>query len=80
MTDLNVSEEMLRSAMDQLEGLIIEAGDIAQRKKEWRAECKNQGLDPKIIEKVVKLKRADQDKIAEEEMITDVYKRAAGLE
>jgi uncharacterized protein (UPF0335 family) len=80
MPDLNVSEELVLEKMDQLTGLIDEADELATRKKEWRADCKNAGLDAKIIEKVVKMKRADPDKIAEEEAITDTYKRVAGLE
>ena len=79
MADLNVSEELVRDSMEQINGLLNEADELSARKKEWRAECKNVGLDPKIIEKVVKLKRADPEKVAEEDMLLDVYKRVAGI-
>jgi uncharacterized protein (UPF0335 family) len=79
MSDPNVSEELILSHLDQCAGLIDEADELANRKKEWRAECKSVGLDPKLIEKTVKIKRADKNKLDEEEFTLDAYKRVAGI-
>lgn len=83
MSDPNVSEDLIRSSLAELEGLIMEAEDIAERKKTWRAECKGAGLDPKQIERVAKLKREKErnaDKVDEEDAIFELYKDAAGVQ
>lgn len=79
MSDPNPSEELIRQNVAIAESYMDEAEDLANRKKEWKAEVKGQGLDPALIEKVAKLKRADPDKVSETEAIFDIYKGAAGL-
>ncbi|WP_411839577.1 GapR family DNA-binding domain-containing protein [Paracoccus sp. ME4] len=79
MSDPNPSEELIRQHVSVAGSYMDEAEELATRKKEWKAEVKGLGLDPALIEKVAKLKRADPDKISEDEAIFDIYKRAEGL-
>ena len=79
MSDPNVSEGLIRQHIASCEAFLDEAEDLANRRKEWKAEVKGAGLDAGLIEKTVKLKRADPDKVSETEAIFDIYKRVAGL-
>lgn len=79
MSDPNVSEDLIRQHVSMCEGYLDEAEDLAKRKKEWRSEVKGVGLDPALIEKTVKIKRADKDMLQETEALLDIYKRAAGV-
>lgn len=73
------NEELIRSHLDQAAGFLDEAEELAERKKEWRAECKGAGLEPALIEKTIKLMRENPDKRDEREFILDSYKRIAGV-
>lgn len=79
MSDPNPSEVLIRQHVSVAESYMDEAEELASRKKDWKAEVKALGLDPALIEKVAKLKRADPDKVSEDEAIFDIYKRAEGL-
>lgn len=80
MPNDTVADDLIRSHLDQCAGLLDEAAELAERKKEWRTDCKGAGLDPAIIEKAVKLKREDKDKRDEREFLLDEYKRVAGVD
>ncbi|MBF0212597.1 MAG: DUF2312 domain-containing protein, partial [Magnetococcales bacterium] len=38
------------------------------------------GFDPKIVRKVVRLRSMEPHQVEEEETLTDLYKRALGME
>jgi uncharacterized protein (UPF0335 family) len=43
------------------------------------AEAKGRGYDTKVIRKVVALRKRDQNDIAEEEAVLEMYKEALGM-
>lgn len=69
----------LRQFIEQFEQLDAEKKDIAERQKEVMAEAKGRGYDPKVMRKVIALRKRDKDDVAEEEAILDLYKAALGM-
>ena len=57
----------------------IEKKDIADQQKEVMAEAKGRGYDTKIMRKIVALRKRDQNDLAEEEAVLDMYKEALGM-
>ena len=43
------------------------------------AEAKGRGYDTKVMRKIVSLRKRDQNDIAEEEAVLDMYKGALGM-
>ena len=69
----------LRQFIEQFEQLEAEKKDVAERQKELMAEAKARGYDTKVMKKVIALRTRDQDDIAEEEAILEMYKAALGM-
>jgi uncharacterized protein (UPF0335 family) len=70
----------LRAFIERIEKLEEEKRTIADDIKDVYAEAKGTGFDPKIIRKIVSLRRQDKHKRQEEEEILDLYLSALGME
>lgn len=76
---LNASAQgQLRSIIERVERLEVEKAEIADQIKEVFAEAKGNGFDVKILRMVVRLRRQDPAKRAEEEAVLDLYMSALG--
>lgn len=53
--------------------------DIADQQKEVMAEAKGRGYDTRVMRKLIVLRKRDQNEIAEEEAILDLYKEVLGM-
>ena len=73
------TDDRLRLLVERIERLDEEQRGIGDDKKDVYGEAKAVGYDPKIIRKVVQLRRMKPDDRAEQEAILDVYKAALGL-
>ena len=56
-----------------------EKKDIADQQKEVMAEAKGRGYDTRVMRKLIVLRKRDQNEIAEEEAILDLYKEVLGM-
>lgn len=74
-----VTANELRQFIERLERLDAEKKDLAEQMKEVMAEAKGRGYDTKIIRKVIALRKRDDDDIAEEEAVLEMYKEALGM-
>ncbi len=74
-----VAADELRQFVERFENLEIEKRNIADQQKEVMAEAKSRGYDPKIIRKLVALRKRDLQDLAEEEAILSMYKSALGM-
>ena len=74
-----VTADELRQFIERIERLDAEKKDLAEQQKEVRAEAKGRGYDTKVIRKVVALRKRDQNDIAEEEAVLEMYKEALGM-
>lgn len=69
-----VTAEELRAFVERYERLASEKQDIADQQTEVMAEAKARGYVPKILRKVIALRKRDSDDIAEEEAVLEMNK------
>jgi len=85
MSDMNpdatyrVTADELRQFVERFERLEMEKKDIADQQKEVMAEAKGRGYDTKVMRKIIALRKRDQNDIAEEEAVLEMYKEALGM-
>ncbi|QGM44524.1 DUF2312 domain-containing protein [Methylocystis heyeri] len=70
----------LKAFIERIEKLEEEKRAIADDIKDVYGEAKGTGFDPKIIRKIVSLRRQDKSKREEEEEILGLYLAALGME
>ena len=79
MTISNSSDGHLKSLVERIERLEEEKAAIAADIKDVYAEAKGTGFDPKIIKKVIALRKQDADKMREEQALIATYMDALGM-
>lgn len=75
-----VDGQRLGAFIERVEKLEIEKRAIGDDAKAVYAEAKAGGFDPKIMRKIVALRRQDKHKRQEEQEILDLYLSALGME
>jgi uncharacterized protein (UPF0335 family) len=78
-TSYRVTADELRQFIERIERLDAEKKDLAEQQKEVMAEAKGRGYDTKVMRKLITLRKRDQNDIAEEEAILEMYKEALGM-
>lgn len=73
------SNNQLKAFVERLEKLEEEKAAIGEDIKEVLLEAKSNGFDPKIIKKLLSLRRQDAKKRAEEQAVLAVYMDALGM-
>lgn len=71
--------EQIRAFIERYERLEAEKQDIADQQKEVMAEAKGNGFDVKALRRIIRDRKRDQDDLAEEEAIVELYKSALGM-
>lgn len=74
-----VTADELRQFIERIERLDAEKKDLAEQQKEVMAEAKGRGYDTKVIRKVIALRKRDENDVAEEEAVLEMYKEALGM-
>lgn len=74
-----VQGQEIRQFVERFERLEAEKKDAADAQKEVMAEAKGRGYDTKVLRKIIALRKADPNDIAEEEAILEMYKSALGM-
>ncbi|MDA9214646.1 DUF2312 domain-containing protein [Planktomarina temperata] len=74
-----VTADELRQFIERIERLDAEKKDLAEQQKEVMEEAKGRGYDTKVMRKLITLRKRDQNDIAEEEAILEMYKEALGM-
>ncbi len=69
----------LRQFVERYERLDEEKKAIAEQQKEVMAEAKGRGYDVTIIRRIIALRKRDENDIAEEEAVLEMYKEAMGM-
>lgn len=72
------AQNQLRSFIERAENLEREKAEIAEQITGLMSEAKSSGYQPKIIRKVLKLRKMSPPVRAEEETLTDIYMHASG--
>jgi uncharacterized protein (UPF0335 family) len=76
---MNVSKEQLKIYIARIECLDEEKKGLAEDIKNVYSEAKAFGFDPKIMRKVIALRKQDANERAEQEAILDIYLSALGM-
>ena len=71
-----VAGDQLRSFIERIERLEEEKKGIAEDVKEVYANAKSLGFDPKVMRKVIALRKMDQADRQEQESLLDIYMHA----
>ena len=74
-----IAGDLLKSFIERIERLDEEKRALNTDIKEVFAEAKGSGFEPKIMRKLIAIRRRDKDELAEEEALIEVYKRALGM-
>ena len=74
-----LSAEHLKQFVERLERLEEEKKNISDDIKEVFAESKGAGFDTKTIRQILKIRKARQDELEEQEYLLDAYMRALGM-
>lgn len=72
------AQGQLKSIIERIERLEQEKAEVAEQIKEVFAEAKGNGFDPRVLRKVVTIRKQDRAKRQEEEAILDLYLSAIG--
>ncbi|HXY58850.1 MAG TPA: DUF2312 domain-containing protein [Methylocystis sp.] len=79
MSSNTVDGGHLKAFIERIEKLEEEKRAIADDIKDVYGEAKGTGFDPKIMRKIVSLRRQDKGKRQEEAEILDLYLEALGM-
>lgn len=74
-----VAGARLKSIVERIERLEEEKSAIGNDIKDIYTEAKGTGFDPKTIRKLVRMRKMDANKLAEEDSLLEVYRAAIGL-
>ncbi len=74
-----VSGDKLRQFIDKIEHLENQKADIAEEVREIYKHAKHEGFDPKIVRKVVSLRKKETSEREEEQILLDIYLKALGM-
>ena len=73
------TNNQLQALVERIERLEEEKKAISDDIKDVYAEAKGSGFDPKIIKKVIALRKKDGDKLREEQALIATYMDALGM-
>ena len=72
-------DDRLKSFIERIERLEEEKSNILTDIKEVYSEAKELGYDPKIMRKVLIIRKMDIDERLEQEALLDTYRNALGI-
>lgn len=75
----NASDDRLRLLIERIERLEEEKKGVADDIRDVYAEAKAVGYDPKIMRKVIQLRKMKPDDRSEQEMVLSTYMNALGM-
>ena len=74
-----MTNNQLRALIERIEHLEAEKAAIAADVKDVYAEAKGTGFDPKIIKKVIAIRKRSSHEVTEEQALIDTYMSAVGM-
>lgn len=77
--DAAATDDRLRLLIERIERLEEEKSGLAEDIRDVYSEGKAVGYDAKMMRQLIRLRKMDPDKRAEEEILLETYKAAVGL-
>lgn len=75
----SVAGDQLKAFIERVERVTEEKDGLTQDIRDIYGEAKAVGFDPKIMRKIVKMRKQDKAKREEEEHLTETYLHALGM-
>jgi uncharacterized protein (UPF0335 family) len=79
MSDSVIATQHLKQFIERVENLEADKANILSDIKEVYAEAKANGFDIKIMKQVIRLRKMEKDKLAEQEALLELYRDALGV-
>jgi uncharacterized protein (UPF0335 family) len=76
--NVSTTAELIRSAIKKIESCEEDIAAAQADRKEIYAEARGNGLDTKILRKIVALRKRNRQEVAEEAELVDLYLGALG--
>lgn len=73
------TNNQIKAIVERIEKLEDEKAMIAEDIKEVYSEAKANGFDPKIIKKIIAIRKQDAEKLKEERALIETYMDALGM-
>lgn len=74
-----IAKDQLEQYIDKIETLEREKSELAEEIKNVFDEASGSGFDVKAMRAILKLKKLDRDKLAEQDAMLDLYRQALGI-
>ena len=74
-----ISKEELKQYIEKIERLEENKADISEDIKSVFEDAKIKGFDNKAMKQVLKLRKMDRDKLAEQDAMLDLYREIMGV-
>lgn len=75
----SLDPETIRAFVERIESVDLEISDMNAAKSEVYAEMKAQGLNVKIVRRIITERRVDPAKRQEQEAVLKMYREALGM-
>ena len=75
----NIAADRLRSIVERIERLDEERKALGADIKDIYSEAKSTGFDPKVLRKLIALRKQDASDVRDQEDLLDVYRNALGM-
>ena len=73
---VDIPGDQLRTIVERIEHIEQEISELNEGKREIYQEAKSNGLDPKILREIVRLRKQDQKEREEHESLLELYLKA----
>lgn len=74
-----VNNEQLLQFVERIERIENDIASLKDDEKQIYSEAKSAGYDTKALKQIIKIRKADPDKLEQEEAIVENYKTALGM-
>lgn len=74
-----VAKEQLEQYINKIERLEQEKSELAEEIKGIFQDASSSGFDTKAMKAILKLKKMDKDKLAEQDAFLELYRQALGI-
>ena len=79
ISEIKSKDNRLKSFIERIERLEEEKNNILADIREVYSEAKSSGYDPKIMRKILLIRKMDVDERLEQEALLDTYRNALGI-
>src|SRR6516225_8153991 len=73
---VDIPGDQLRTIVERIEHIEQEVSELTEGKREIYQEAKSNGLDPKVLREIVRLRKQDQKEREEHESLLELYLKA----